>query len=212
MTGVQTCALPISLGAASPKLCSSFPTHTRLSAMLHIDSDEDDERSGPNDISPVPGSPLLFNGGTAGQDSHDEDPFPELPSELGEGAGLGEGVGAEGGVSEMELAPEFEAEVDLETASEPDVFSEVDEAPFSEAVSHSLLPDSLEGREGEGPGRGPVEDVSSDVDTCSMATAPQTVLSSSESCPVTMATAVVSHWEQEGPIQVGFKILDPVSV
>uniref|UniRef100_A0A8C2FLI0 HECT-type E3 ubiquitin transferase n=1 Tax=Cyprinus carpio TaxID=7962 RepID=A0A8C2FLI0_CYPCA len=32
-------------GAASPKLRSSFPTHTRLSAMLHIDSDEDEERS-----------------------------------------------------------------------------------------------------------------------------------------------------------------------
>ncbi len=30
-------------GAASPKLRSSFPTHTRLSAMLHIDSDEDEE-------------------------------------------------------------------------------------------------------------------------------------------------------------------------
>ncbi|XP_062312186.1 E3 ubiquitin-protein ligase HECW2, partial [Osmerus eperlanus] len=142
------------LGAASPKLRSSFPTHTRLSAMLHIDSDEDDERSGPNDITPVPGSPLLFNGATPGQDSHDEDPFPELPSELGDAVGLGEGVGAEGGVSEMELAPEFEAEVDLEDASEPDVFSEVDEAPFSEAVSHSLLPDSLEGQEGE-RGQGP---------------------------------------------------------
>ncbi|MBN3321502.1 HECW2 ligase, partial [Atractosteus spatula] len=31
------------LGAASPKLRSSFPTDTRLSAMLHIDSDEDEE-------------------------------------------------------------------------------------------------------------------------------------------------------------------------
>uniref|UniRef100_A0A8B9JLT9 HECT-type E3 ubiquitin transferase n=1 Tax=Astyanax mexicanus TaxID=7994 RepID=A0A8B9JLT9_ASTMX len=44
--------------AASPKLCSSFPTHTRLSAMLHIDSDEDEERSvgidsGPSTLSMV---------------------------------------------------------------------------------------------------------------------------------------------------------------
>lgn len=31
------------LGAASPKLRSSFPTDTRLNAMLHIDSDEDEE-------------------------------------------------------------------------------------------------------------------------------------------------------------------------
>lgn len=37
-------------GAASPKLRSSFPTHTRLSAMLHIDSDEDEERSGSTEI------------------------------------------------------------------------------------------------------------------------------------------------------------------
>uniref|UniRef100_A0A6Q2YRZ2 HECT-type E3 ubiquitin transferase n=1 Tax=Esox lucius TaxID=8010 RepID=A0A6Q2YRZ2_ESOLU len=51
------------LGAASPKLRSSFPTHTRLSAMLHIDSDEDEERSGPTDIYATPGSPLLLNGG-----------------------------------------------------------------------------------------------------------------------------------------------------
>ncbi|KAA0715784.1 E3 ubiquitin-protein ligase HECW2 [Triplophysa tibetana] len=42
-------------GAASPKLRSSFPTHTRLSAMLHIDSDEDEERSGSTEIT--------FNGG-----------------------------------------------------------------------------------------------------------------------------------------------------
>ncbi|XP_017312394.1 E3 ubiquitin-protein ligase HECW2 isoform X2 [Ictalurus punctatus] len=31
------------LGAASPKLRSSFPTDTRLNAMLHIDSDDDEE-------------------------------------------------------------------------------------------------------------------------------------------------------------------------
>lgn len=31
------------LGAASPKLRSSFPTDTRLNTMLHIDSDEDEE-------------------------------------------------------------------------------------------------------------------------------------------------------------------------
>lgn len=33
------------MGSASPKLSSSFPTHTRLSDMLHIDSDEDEDRS-----------------------------------------------------------------------------------------------------------------------------------------------------------------------
>uniref|UniRef100_A0A673B5Z6 HECT-type E3 ubiquitin transferase n=1 Tax=Sphaeramia orbicularis TaxID=375764 RepID=A0A673B5Z6_9TELE len=70
------------LGAASPKLRSSFPTHTRLSAMLHIDSDEDDERSGANDITPVPLSPLLMNGDPPEVSGLDEDdPFPELQLE-----------------------------------------------------------------------------------------------------------------------------------
>uniref|UniRef100_A0A3Q3NPC0 HECT-type E3 ubiquitin transferase n=1 Tax=Labrus bergylta TaxID=56723 RepID=A0A3Q3NPC0_9LABR len=51
------------LGAASPKLRSSFPTHTRLSAMLHIDSDEDDERSGANDIEAEEGAETAIDPG-----------------------------------------------------------------------------------------------------------------------------------------------------
>ncbi len=43
------------LGAASPKLRSSFPTDTRLNAMLHIDSDEDEEGHASRD-------PALTNG------------------------------------------------------------------------------------------------------------------------------------------------------
>uniref|UniRef100_A0A3B4AEU9 HECT-type E3 ubiquitin transferase n=1 Tax=Periophthalmus magnuspinnatus TaxID=409849 RepID=A0A3B4AEU9_9GOBI len=70
------------LGAASPKLHSSFPTHTRLSAMLHIDSDEDEERSGANDIPPVPLSPLLLNGVPPEVTiSEEEDPFPDVESD-----------------------------------------------------------------------------------------------------------------------------------
>uniref|UniRef100_A0A3B4TU14 HECT-type E3 ubiquitin transferase n=1 Tax=Seriola dumerili TaxID=41447 RepID=A0A3B4TU14_SERDU len=70
------------LGAASPKLRSSFPTNTRLSSMLHIDSDEDEDRSGANDISPVPLSPLLMNGEPLDVGGPDEDdPFPELQQE-----------------------------------------------------------------------------------------------------------------------------------
>uniref|UniRef100_A0A8C1TZF4 HECT-type E3 ubiquitin transferase n=1 Tax=Cyprinus carpio TaxID=7962 RepID=A0A8C1TZF4_CYPCA len=38
------------LVAASPKLCSSFPTDTRLNAMLHIDSDEDEEGHASRDM------------------------------------------------------------------------------------------------------------------------------------------------------------------
>uniref|UniRef100_W5MD07 HECT-type E3 ubiquitin transferase n=1 Tax=Lepisosteus oculatus TaxID=7918 RepID=W5MD07_LEPOC len=57
------------LGAASPKLRSSFPTDTRLSAMLHIDSDEDEEVG----LRPEPGGEteggllLLLNGGLEGK-------------------------------------------------------------------------------------------------------------------------------------------------
>ncbi|XP_076879326.1 E3 ubiquitin-protein ligase HECW2 isoform X2 [Brachyhypopomus gauderio] len=44
------------LGASSPKLRSSFPTDTRLSAMLHIDSDEDEEGHGTQEVHLTNGS------------------------------------------------------------------------------------------------------------------------------------------------------------
>lgn len=184
------------LGAASPKLRSSFPTHTRLSAMLHIDSDEDDERSLTNDIFPVPLSPLLMNGEPPDVDGPDEDdPFPEFhlePEQL-EPSVLERDPGGAGGVTEdvipeAEVALEMAAGLDLEDVMEPDVFSEVEDAPFTQAVSHNAMPEGEVHEEGRGPG----EDPSSEIDTCSMATAPQTVLSSSESCPITVTTAVVS--------------------
>uniref|UniRef100_A0A667ZNL3 HECT-type E3 ubiquitin transferase n=1 Tax=Myripristis murdjan TaxID=586833 RepID=A0A667ZNL3_9TELE len=87
------------LGAASPKLRSSFPTHTRLSAMLHIDSDEDEERSGAHDITPVPGSPLLVNGDPPEVGiPEEEDPFPELQQE--------QSLQAAGGVAEEQEGEE----------------------------------------------------------------------------------------------------------
>ncbi|CDQ63212.1 unnamed protein product [Oncorhynchus mykiss] len=192
------------LGAASPKLRSSFPTHTRLSAMLHIDSDEEEERSGSTDIYPVPGSPLLLNGG------HEEDLFPELqqdsdteqPQPRVEGDEQ-EGVKGEecatGG--ESYVAPELDLALDLEDASEPDVFSEVEEVPFfSEVLSQSILTEVLEGPE---EGQGPADDPSSEIDSCSMATAPQTVFSSSESCPITMSTAQEADAGAEAAIDPG---------
>lgn len=45
------------LGAASPKLRSSFPTDTRLNAMLHIDSDEDEEGHASRDMALTNGAP-----------------------------------------------------------------------------------------------------------------------------------------------------------
>lgn len=185
------------LGAASPKLRSSFPTHTRLSSMLHIDSDEDEDRSGAADVTPVPLSPLLMNGEPADVGGPDEeDPFPELQQESKplESSGLQEeprdaSAATEEVPSEVEVPLEEVAGLDLEDVLEPDVFSEVEEAPFTDTVSQNALPES-----GEVPeeGRVPGEDPSSEIDTCSMATAPQTAFSSSESCQVTLTVAGVS--------------------
>uniref|UniRef100_A0A8C1HGL2 HECT-type E3 ubiquitin transferase n=1 Tax=Cyprinus carpio carpio TaxID=630221 RepID=A0A8C1HGL2_CYPCA len=59
-------------GAASPKLQSSFPTHTRLSAMLHIDSDEDEERSAATEAT----SPTV-NGASGTQNTPPKPPITE---------------------------------------------------------------------------------------------------------------------------------------
>ncbi|KAF7667298.1 hypothetical protein LDENG_00068720 [Lucifuga dentata] len=196
------------LGAASPKLRSSFPTHTRLSAMLHIDSDEDEDRSGANDFTPVPVSPLVINGNPPELDGPDEgDLFPELHQEperlepsVPEEEPEGVGATREDVPSGAEVVPEGAAGLDLEETLEQDVFSEVEEAPFTEAVSHNALP---EVGEVHVEGRGPVEDASSEIDTCSMATAPQTIFSSSESCPVTLTTAVEAEEGAETAIDPG---------
>ncbi|XP_053733265.1 E3 ubiquitin-protein ligase HECW2 isoform X2 [Synchiropus splendidus] len=183
------------LGAASPKLRSSFPTHTRLSAMLHIDSDEDEERSGANDITPVPLSPLLMNGVPPDVCGADEDetftelqPEPRVPEE---GAAA---VPPEGGVT-----PQVDPGLDLDEGMEQDVFSEVEEAPFTEAVSHN----TPEEGEASGKGRETAEDPTSEFDTCSMATAQQTVVSTSESCPVTLTSAVEAEEGAETVIDPG---------
>lgn len=187
------------LGAASPKLRSSFPTHTRLSAMLHIDSDEDEDRSGANDITPVPLSPLLMNGEPLDVSGVDEDdPFPELQSEPEQLEPSALEENPDGAVSTAEDLPpdaavvlELGAGLDLEDVLEPDVFSEVDDAPFIEAVSHNAEP---EGGETHVEGRAAGEDPFSEIDTCSMATALQTAFSSSESCPITLTAAAVSSF------------------
>ncbi|XP_072252630.1 E3 ubiquitin-protein ligase HECW2 isoform X2 [Leuresthes tenuis] len=196
------------LGAASPKLCSSFPTHTRLSAMLHIDSDEDEERSGINDIVPVPLSPLLMNGEPSDAGGPDEDdPFPDLQQEpeqlehsVQEEEPAGVGTMTEDVPPEVEAALDVEADLDLEDVLETDVFLEVEEVPYTEARTHTSFP---EGEEVTGQGLEPGEDPSSDIDTCSMATAPQTVFSSSESCPITLTTAVEAEEGAETAIDPG---------
>lgn len=179
------------LGAASPKLRSSFPTNSRLSAMLHIDSDEDEDRSGAHDIPPVRLSPLLMNGEPPDVSGADEDEiFVEIqpvPEQLEPDGLEGEEEEGAGGTAE-ELVLELGAGLDLEDVLEPDVFSEAEEAPFVEAALQTAFPEADVHEERRRPG----EDPSSEMDSCSMATAPQTVVSTSESCPVTLATALVS--------------------
>ncbi|XP_022519147.1 E3 ubiquitin-protein ligase HECW2 isoform X2 [Astyanax mexicanus] len=139
--------------AASPKLCSSFPTHTRLSAMLHIDSDEDEERSvgidsGPSTLSMVhsviPRKLPVFPKPTEVA----EQPEPEGEEPLGE---------------EPEEVVGQESEVETEVVLEP------------EAVPSSVAPEvetaSLMERqeEGEEDGLGPSEELATEVDISSMA-------------------------------------------
>ncbi|XP_035031456.2 E3 ubiquitin-protein ligase HECW2 isoform X1 [Hippoglossus stenolepis] len=199
------------LGAASPRLRSSFPTHTRLSAMLHIDSDEDDERSGANDITPVPLSPLLMNGEASDVDGpDDDDAFLEFqpPEQLQPPVLEEEPDGADAMMDDTALEGEVEAGLDLGDVLDLDVFSEVEEGPFTEAVSHNALLESVEILE---EGRMPGEEPSSEIDTCSMATAPQTVFSSSESCPVTLTTAVEAEEGAETAIDPGGHVVSSTS-
>uniref|UniRef100_A0A671QU99 HECT-type E3 ubiquitin transferase n=1 Tax=Sinocyclocheilus anshuiensis TaxID=1608454 RepID=A0A671QU99_9TELE len=74
------------LGAASPKLRSSFPTDTRLNAMLHIDSDEDEEGHASRDPALTNGAPRL-EGHTSSEQDKGEGPVKErLESEAASSA------------------------------------------------------------------------------------------------------------------------------
>ncbi|XP_037095604.1 E3 ubiquitin-protein ligase HECW2 isoform X1 [Syngnathus acus] len=187
------------LGAASPKLRSSFPTHTRLSAMLHIDSDEDDERSAFGELPPM-SSPLLLNGDPPDTSGPDEDvPSPGLRAVL-----------EPSGDDEPERAGTPEAarpvpEAERDDLLEAEVFSEAEEAPFAETTCRQALPEDGEALE---VGGGPSEEPSSEVDTCSMATARQTVASSSDSCQVTLTTAVEAEKGADAAIDPGGGVMD----
>lgn len=134
------------MGAASPKLSSSFPTHTRLSDMLHIDSDEDEERSA--GIDPIPPAlnglircPVMLHKPT------------EEPEELEEPQ---EEVGLESEVETLSLG--------TEVALEPE-FLPSSVAPQVETAS--LMERQDEGEEEEG--QGPSEELATEVDISSMA-------------------------------------------
>uniref|UniRef100_A0A8C2JUA3 HECT-type E3 ubiquitin transferase n=1 Tax=Cyprinus carpio TaxID=7962 RepID=A0A8C2JUA3_CYPCA len=84
------------LGAASPKLRSSFPTDTRLNAMLHIDSDEDEEGHASRDPALTNGAPRP-EGHTSSEQDKGEGPVNErLESEAASSATDTEATDEEG--------------------------------------------------------------------------------------------------------------------
>ncbi len=151
-------------GAASPKLRSSFPTHTRLSAMLHIDSDEDEERSTATEAT-LP----TFNGASRTQNTPPKPPntepvFERTVEEPPEEAGL---------ESEIETL-----NIGTEVAPEPEV---VPSSVAPEVETTSLIERQEEEEEEEG--LAPSEELATEVDISSMA---------SDCCPGLMSASQVS--------------------
>lgn len=135
------------MGAASPKLSSSFPTHTRLSDMLHIDSDEDEERSSGIDPILIP-----LNGVTRCPVMLHKPPeeSEELVEPLQE-------VGLDSEVETLSLG--------TEVALEPEVLP----SSVAPQVETASLMERHDGGEEEEEGQGPSEELATEVDISSMA-------------------------------------------
>uniref|UniRef100_A0A672NTK0 HECT-type E3 ubiquitin transferase n=1 Tax=Sinocyclocheilus grahami TaxID=75366 RepID=A0A672NTK0_SINGR len=159
-------------GAASPKLRSSFPTHTRLSAMLHIDSDEDEERSAATEATPP-----TFNGASRTQNTTTKPPITEPVFERT----------VEEPPEEADLESEIETlNIGTEVAPEPEVMpSSV--APEVETASLIERQEEEEEEEveveEEEEGLAPSEELATEVDISSMA---------SDCCPGLMSASQVS--------------------
>lgn len=159
------------LGAASPKLRSSFPTHTRLSAMLHIDSDEDEERSAATEAT-LP----TFNGVSRTQQTPPKPPITEPAFKIS--------------VEEPPVEAGLELEIDTlnigtEVPPEPEVMPssvapEVETASLMERQEEEE--DEVEAEEEE-EGRAPSEELATEVDISSMA---------SDCCPGPTSASQVS--------------------
>uniref|UniRef100_A0A9J7XLC7 HECT-type E3 ubiquitin transferase n=1 Tax=Cyprinus carpio carpio TaxID=630221 RepID=A0A9J7XLC7_CYPCA len=153
-------------GAASPKLRSSFPTHTRLSAMLHIDSDEDEERSAATEAT-LP----TFNSASRTQNTLPKPPitepvFERTVEEPPEEAGM---------ESETETL-----NIGTEVAPEPEV---VPSSVAPEVETASLIERQEEEEEDEEEGLAPSEELATEVDISSMA---------SDCCPGLASASQVS--------------------
>lgn len=151
-------------GAASPKLRSSFPTHTRLSAMLHIDSDEDEERSGATEIT--------FNGASKTQQILSKPPG-KIKKPMPEGTVVEpQDARPEAENAETEVGPEMEV-MPSSVAPEVETASLLERHEGEEA----------EVEEEEEEGLAPSEELATEVDISSMA---------SDSCTVPASASQVS--------------------
>ncbi|XP_016393906.1 E3 ubiquitin-protein ligase HECW2 [Sinocyclocheilus rhinocerous] len=162
-------------GAASPKLRSSFPTHTRLSAMLHIDSDEDEERSTATEAT-LP----TFNGASRTQNTTPKPPitepvFERTVEEPPEEAGL---------ESEIETL-----NIGAEVAPEPEV---VPSSVAPEVETASLI--ERQEVEEEEEGLAPSEELATEVDISSMA---------SDCCPGLVSASQEAEQGAEAAIDPG---------
>lgn len=158
------------LGAASPKLRSSFPTHTRLSAMLHIDSDEDEERSAATEAT-LP----TYNGFSRTQQTPPK-PITEPAFEGSAEEPLGE-AGLESGIETLNIGTELPPEPEVMPSS---VAPEVETASLMERREEEE--EEVEAEEDE-EGLAPSEELATEVDISSMA---------SDCCPVPTSASQVS--------------------
>uniref|UniRef100_A0A672LPD6 HECT-type E3 ubiquitin transferase n=1 Tax=Sinocyclocheilus grahami TaxID=75366 RepID=A0A672LPD6_SINGR len=94
------------IGAASPKLRSSFPTDTRLNAMLHIDSDEDEEGHASRDMTLTNGAQRP-DGHTSSEQDKGEGPMKERL----EAEAVSSATDTEGNSSEAANEGEEDAEI-----------------------------------------------------------------------------------------------------
>ncbi|XP_048049945.1 E3 ubiquitin-protein ligase HECW2 [Megalobrama amblycephala] len=181
------------LGAASPKLRSSFPTHTRLSAMLHIDSDEDEERSAATEAT-LP----TFNGFSRTQQTPPKPPitepvFKRSVEEPPEEAGL------ELKIDTLNIGTEVPPEPEVMPSS---VAPEVETASLMERQEEEE--EEVEAEEEE-EGLAPSEELATEVDISSMA---------SDCCPGPTSASQEAEQGAEAAIDPGGEDLsdDPPTI
>uniref|UniRef100_A0A673G4J7 HECT-type E3 ubiquitin transferase n=1 Tax=Sinocyclocheilus rhinocerous TaxID=307959 RepID=A0A673G4J7_9TELE len=141
------------LGAASPKLRSSFPTDTRLNAMLHIDSDEDEEGHASQDMTLTNGAQRP-DGHTSSEQDKGEGPVKErLEAEVASSATDTEATASGSSSDEEGVAPKVitgEEEAATVTESSASASNAASEGGGATAVKQPEQGNSSEaGNEGE---------------------------------------------------------------